>query len=458
MNSTRYHTAPSIYGRLVITSGHEEKAVQLNPTLLQKLEKSLRAAWQRPFYHRFWGAERIEDVCALLYEGRFHELPITRKQHLRDHRAEIMNFNHAADLVSSSGTTGVPVDIPVYPEDEASRILRVRRLLRELGVGPGTRVLQLLSLNDLFTLGPLVWQAIKAQGACAIRCSPQRLDRVLLAIEHARPEFVVGNPFTMVRMAETAGDRWPDQRKLPSRAFLAVAAVFNADLALTPVAEAVRHVWGLEETINQYGSSELGPIAFECSHHQGLHIHDDIHYVELVNPDTGEAVTEPNQPGEVVLTGLSLPRGFIPIRHGTGDVAAWLCNQPCTCGRRSPRLGPIIGRVDHQLKVYGQTVFPDLLLDIVDRCPDVHRSAVCVRRDAYAGDDVSVLIVPANKTDGDQLQNQVADRLDQNLAVSPTVTVIDESTLADLEKMASHNSNQVKIPRFFDLRNKEVPA
>ena len=126
-----------------------------------------------------------------------------RKADLREHWDGIMVFDEARDLVSSSGTTGRPVDIPVKQEEDQSRVMRVGRLLKELGVGPGSRVLQLLSLNDLFTLGPLAWQATKSLGACGIRCSAQRLGRMrqvlryvtdmMLADEDPYDAFLSGN-------------------------------------------------------------------------------------------------------------------------------------------------------------------------------------------------------------------------------------------------------------------------
>lgn len=50
-------------------------------------------------------------------------------------------------------------------------------------------------------------------------------------------------------------------------------------------------------------------------------------------------------------------------------------------GRLSPWLGLVVRRVDHQLKVEGQTVFPEVLLGLVDSCLGVHRSAVRVATD-----------------------------------------------------------------------------
>ena len=79
-------------------------------------------------------------------------------------------------------------------------------------------------------------------------------------------------------------------------------------------------------------------IAGECHQQQGLHIHDDHFYPEIINPHTG-AVVDDHQPGELVITTLS--REATPlIRYRTGEMAL-LNNERCTCGRTSPRI-PLI--------------------------------------------------------------------------------------------------------------------
>ena len=419
---------------------------------LRQLELVVTAAWQRPFYRRHWEGAHWQEVMELFRQGRSNELPPIRKRDLRDHPEEIFDYDGAIDVVSSSGTTGRPVDVPVHADEDAYRVLLIRRTLTELGVGPGSRVLQLLSLNDLFSLGPIAWNAARGQGACVLRCSPQRIGRVLQVIDRMQPEFVIGNPFALARMAAEAGDAWLDPDRLPDRALLGAAATFDANLAPTPAAETAIRRWGLQEALNPYGCGETGPIAYECRAHQGLHLHDDYHHVELIEPGTGRPVTDPECPGEVVVTALTLPRGFLPVRYATGDVVAWLRTDRCSCGRTSPRLGPVIGRVDQHLKITGQTVFPDLLLDIADRCSAVHRSAVCVRLDELSGDDVTLLLVPERGGDPDRVLREVTQRITHHLAVSPKVEITDEDGLNGWEKVASLNTNQVKIPRFFDLR------
>lgn len=418
--------------------------------LRQMLGVMVSKAWKRPFYQSHWGTKSLSEAVDLVNQGRFTDLPLIRKSHLRSDFDNIVDYTDATDLVSSSGTTGRPVDMPIHFEQEAGRVLRVRRLLRDLGVRRGTKVLQLLSLNDLFTLGVLAWQAIKAEGATAIRCSPSRLDRILDSIRYNKPEFVIGNPFVMVRIAEAAGKRWPAKDKLPNGAFFAVAATFTSELTCTPVAKRAMELWGLETCLNQYGTSELGPVAYERNDHRGLYVHDDFLYVELVDPSTGQTVPD-GMPGEVVVTGLTSPRGFLPIRYATGDISAWLRRDNSPTGH-STRIGPIIGRTDHQLKILGQTVFPDLLLNIADQNPQVCRSVVTVKRDPIKGDQVTLLCVAENQEYDSELEAEISTICERNLAVSPKVRIVPRSELEALEHEVLARTNGSKMPRFFEVQ------
>jgi phenylacetate-CoA ligase len=81
-------------------------------------------------------------------------------------------------------------------------------------------------------------------------------------------------------------------------------------------------------------------LGYECGELTGKHVAEDA-IVEIVDPATGRSVPA-GQPGEVVAT---VNRRTYPLlRFGTGDLSA-LDDTPCPCGRTSPRLGRIMGRV-----------------------------------------------------------------------------------------------------------------
>ena len=65
--------------------------------------------------------------------------------------------------------------------------------------------------------------------------------------------------------------------------------------------------------------------------------------------------------GELVITSLQM-EGMPLIRYRTGDVS-FLVPGACPCGRGGDRIGPILGRKQHRLKVKGTTLYPKTIED-----------------------------------------------------------------------------------------------
>lgn len=104
--------------------------------------------------------------------------------------------------------------------------------------------------------------------------------------------------------------------------------------------EEIEDVFGCK-VFNHYGSREVGPIASECSAHDGLHIMTDHTLVEVVNED-GE-LCQPGEEGEIVVTTLnnySMPL----IRYKIGDVGIMQEHKECSCGCTYPKLKKVTGR------------------------------------------------------------------------------------------------------------------
>lgn len=416
---------------------------------VKRLNVVARAASQRPFYLRHWGMN-LGDVLAMIDHGQYERLPLVRKKDISQNWSDLVEYGDFVDVVSSSGTTGRPVELPVHRQQEQLWVDCVARGLSELGARPGGKLLQLLSNNDMFSLGPLIWLAAKKVGVGPFRLSPQRVRRVADVINYHRPEFVVGNPAVMLKIAEELGSDFPSADKLPKYGYFAACATFDRDNRLTPLAQKAKDLWGIQVVLSEYGCSEIGSIGNECQSNRGFHIHEDAIYVELVDPQTGQP-SAPGEPGEVVVTSLSLPRGFIAIRYGTGDVAAWIDHSPCPCGRRSPRLGAIIGRVDHQLKVLGQTVYPDLIFNLVDNVPGLVDSVLVKYRDRLDAEQVELWL----STDADfgLIRERCSKLLEQSLAVSPRIREVERSIIDKVKQDRMARTNGVKPPRYVDIES-----
>jgi len=98
---------------------------------------------------------------------------------------------------------------------------------------------------------------------------------------------------------------------------------------------------------NFYAASESIGIVQDCSEHQGLHVFNDQHVLELLN-EKNEPV-KPGYPGQVVLNNL-YNRCQPLIRYRMNDVAIY-SDEECDCGLPFPLLKGIIGRQEEVIWV-----------------------------------------------------------------------------------------------------------
>lgn len=131
--------------------------------------------------------------------------------------------------------------------------------------------------------------------------------------------------------------RWPD-----------INVICAAERLLSSDRDAVVQAFG-PNVFETYGSREVMLIASECEAHDGLHVSMENLIVELVvREHGGERPAEEGEIGEIVLTDLH-NYGMPLIRYASGDLAVSRGREPCRCGRKLARIGPIEGRVTETL-------------------------------------------------------------------------------------------------------------
>jgi phenylacetate-CoA ligase len=124
-----------------------------------------------------------------------------------------------------------------------------------------------------------------------------------------------------------------------------------------------------------YGTADIGCLGYECLKKNGMHVPDD-KIVEIVDPSTGKQVG-PGKAGEIVATTFN--KVYPLIRFGTGDLSL-LTETPCPCGRTSPRLVKILGRVDQATKVRGLFIHPGQADEVASKHPQIAKVQVIVTR------------------------------------------------------------------------------
>jgi phenylacetate-CoA ligase len=172
-----------------------------------------------------------------------------------------------------------------------------------------------------------------------------------------------------------------------------------------------------------YGTADLGCLGYECTALTGFHVAESA-VVEIVDPATSQCVPV-GQVGEVVAT-VNCPT-YPLIRFGTGDLSA-LDDAPCRCGRGSPRLLGIIGRVGEAVKVRGMFVHPRQLSEVLARFPEVQRHYGVVDR----ANDRDTLLVQLQLHDGAEAPlPRIAESLRDVLHVRPDLELVGRGTITD---------------------------
>ena len=95
---------------------------------------------------------------------------------------------------------------------------------------------------------------------------------------------------------------------------------------------------GIKNIFSFYGSSEVIPAAAECQANEGMHLMQIPNLIEIIDLKSGEHVLN-GERGRVIVTALNRQASQF-IRYDLGDEATFI-DEPCSCGRTTPRIKDI---------------------------------------------------------------------------------------------------------------------
>jgi phenylacetate-CoA ligase len=132
------------------------------------------------------------------------------------------------------------------------------------------------------------------------------------------------------------------------------------------------------------------------------------------------------------------------VRYRTGDIS-FINREPCSCGRTSPRLGPIVGRKKQLLKVRGTSLYPQAVFSVLDEMVEISEYYLEVHGDEALSDRLVVhLAFKAQPVDVEVVLN----RLQARLRVKPELIVEPVESI----RRVVFTPESRKPVRFIDLR------
>jgi len=352
-----------------------------------------------PFYqNRMKEAGVHPDDIASLEDIR--KLPFMEKKDLRDNYPDGLIVSDKEELVRyhvSSGTTGKPTVVGYTQKDINNWAESVARGLASAGIGRGD-VMQISYGYGLFTGGLGAHYGAERVGATVLPTSVGNTERQVELMRDLRVTAIACTPSYLIHIGEVA-EKMGISIKNDT---LLRKAVVGAEPWTEQMRIRIRDWIGVE-AYDIYGTSELsGPLFSECIQQQGAHLWGDLIYPEILDPDTHEPLP-PGQRGELVVTMLQ-KEGLPIIRYRTGDIAA-LNYEPCTCGRTSPRLERLTGRVDDMLIIRGINVFPSQIEHTLLGIPEIGEQFMIEVDRTGALDDMLVKVEIA----GDSFSDKITD-------------------------------------------------
>jgi phenylacetate-CoA ligase len=342
---------------------------QLEGLQLQLLADTLRSCSRVPHYRDEFAkvGAAPEDVRSL---SDLEGLPFLDKSVLRSLQPWGIQAVPLSDVVrfnATTGTTGLPCNI-AFTRSDLQQIGELgARNLTAMGVRSDDVAWQCYGYG-LWIGGSSLDRAYEQIGATAFPAGPGRTS---LAVERLRDlgvTVISCTPTFALLLIERAREAGID----PRSDWTLRIGIFGGE-TMSPAASA-----RLTEAMppgfrphNTYGTTELGGpfVAGTCEYgaEQGtFHVWADHHLIEILDPETGERITEPGVRGELVVT--SLRREASPmLRWRTRDLTSWVEDSyDCPCGRRGhPKISWISGRSDDVLKVRGSLVMPSQIEDVV---------------------------------------------------------------------------------------------
>ncbi len=338
---------------------------------LKKLLGYLQA--QSPFYKKLF-AEHSVDLSKINTIGDLKLLPTTSKSDMQEHNWDFLCVpkHEIKEYTATSGTMGRPVTVALTGGD-LDRLSHNEHQSFICADGNADEIYQLmLTLDRQFMAGMAYYKGIRRLGAALVRTGPGLPAMQWDTIRRLEASSIVTVPSFILKLAEWAQEHQVDLHNATVKKAICIGeSLRGADFELNALGQKIHKDWPIK-LYSTYASTEMQTAFTECSAGRGGHQQPDLIVLEIL--DEQGNVLGAGEYGEVTITTLGV-EGMPLLRYRTGDICAYY-EEPCSCGRHSRRLSPVLGRRQQMIKYKGTTLYPPAIFDILNNIPFVKEYVV----------------------------------------------------------------------------------
>ena len=374
-------------------------------------------AGNSPFYMRLFVEKGIDPETIASVED-LQRIPTVSKDDLQKYSRDFICVpeDDIVDYVTTSGTLGDPVTFALTDAD-LDRLAYNEWLSFSTAGCSRSDIMQLMTTIDRrFMAGLAYFLGARKMGMGIVRVGNGIPELQWDTIRRVRPDCCMVVPSFLMKLVGYARENGIDYRGSSLRKAICIGeALRDPDtFGLSTLGRRIHEVWPELELYSTYASTEMQSSFTEC------------------------------QPGEVTVTTLGV-EGMPLLRFRTGDICR-MYDEPCSCGRNSPRLSSVIGRRSQMVKFKGTTLYPPALFDVLDSIPEITNYIVEVYTNDLGTDEVLVRIGCEDHSDA--FLKKVKDMFRSRVRVAPTISFEKADYIAKLQMPPMSR----KAVKFIDMR------
>lgn len=384
------------------------------------------------FYSRLFVSNNI-DIQKIKSLEDLTRIPVTTKNDLQKQNDDFLcvDKSKVVDFITTSGTMGEPVTFAMTDKD-LERLAYNEYISFSCAETDDSDIYQLMvTLDKRFMAGLAYFLGLRKLGAGIIRIGPGLQELQFESIMRFSPTGLITVPSFIPKLIEYAEKNSIDYKNSSIKKAVCIGEpIRNTDFSLNTLGKKIRENWDIK-LFSTYASTEMGTAFTECSQGKGGHHHPEMIIVEFLD-ENNEPVSE-GEPGEVTITTLGA-EGMPLLRFKTGDIC-YHYKEPCTCGRNTMRLGPVIGRKQQMIKFKGTTLYPPAIYDVLNEIEWIENYVIEVSTNNLGTDEI--LIKAGCKEKDRTYEKTIKDHFRAKLRVAPEIKFFDPKDIFKLQMPAN---------------------
>jgi phenylacetate-CoA ligase len=416
-----------------IKAFQEQKLIEL---LAYVAEKSL-------FYKNLFAKKNIDYKRITTLEDLI-KLPVTTKEDLQRFNDDFrcVPVNKIIDFTTTSGTLGEPITFGLTDNDLDRLAYNEAISFNCAGIQEGDIVQLMTTMDRRFMAGLAYFLGLRKMKVGIVRVGAGIPELQWDSILKHKPNYLITVPSFLLKMIDFAETHQIDYNNSGIKGAICIGeSIRNQDFNLNTLGKKINDKWNIN-LFSTYASTEMSTAFTECDQKKGGHHHPELIIIEVLD-DFNQPVNK-GELGELTITTLGI-EGMPLVRFKTGDIVKFH-DAPCSCGRNTMRVGPVIGRTQQMIKYKGTTLYPPAMNDVLNGFENIETHIIEIYTNELGTDEIVIKLAVKNQSN--EFLSDIKDHFRAKLRVTPK---IEFTTKELLNKVIFHPMSRKPI-HFFDLR------